>query len=56
MEPKMVSVSGEAEGQFRETGSTREFVCDKCGHKHVNAGLREYVSVSDSLNAEKQDK
>jgi len=55
MEPKRVSVSGEPQGQFRETASTREFVCDKCGHKQVNAGLSEYVSTTDSVNQEKQE-
>jgi DNA-directed RNA polymerase subunit M/transcription elongation factor TFIIS len=50
MEPEKGSVSVEAQGQFKETASTREFVCDKCGHKHVNAGLNEYVSASDSVS------
>lgn len=55
MEPERVSVSGEPQGEFRETASTREFVCDKCGHKHVNAGLNEYASVGDSVSQEKQE-
>jgi DNA-directed RNA polymerase subunit M/transcription elongation factor TFIIS len=55
MEPKMAGLNGEAKGQFRQTGSTRVFVCDKCGHKEVKEGLDEYVPVSDSVSAEKQE-
>lgn len=54
MEPEKVGLDGEAKGQFRQTGSTRIYICDKCGHKEVNQGRDEYVPVSDSVTAEKQ--
>jgi hypothetical protein len=55
MEPEMVGLDGEAKGQFRQTGSTRIYVCNKCGHKQVNVGLNEYVDISDSVSHEKEE-
>ena len=50
MENQMVGINGESLGDFRQTATNREYICDKCGHKAVSAELNEYVPVSDSVN------
>ena len=32
----------ESKHPFRETSSMRDLICDYCGHKQKNAGLKEY--------------
>ena len=37
-----VGVDLEAKDPFRETSSMRDLICDYCGHKQKNAGLKEH--------------
>ncbi len=55
MEPEFVGIDGEGKEDFRQTGTNREYVCDKCGHKAVSASINEYVPLSDSVSQEKQE-
>ena len=32
----------EIKGDFRETASMRDLICDHCGHRQKNAQLKEY--------------
>lgn len=38
-----VSIAREPKPNFRQTGSTRELICDYCGQRRINAGFNEYV-------------
>jgi hypothetical protein len=44
-------VSTEPKGQFRETGSIREYECDICGHKQKAAKQTQNVDVKDKVSA-----
>jgi len=44
-------VSTEPKGQFRETGSIRDYECDICGHKQKAAKQTQNVDVKDKVSA-----
>ena len=45
------SVSTEPKGQFRETGSIRDYECAICGHKQKAAKQTQNVDVKDKASA-----
>ena len=45
------STSAEPKGQFRETGSIREYECAICGHKQKAAKQTQKVAVKDRVSA-----
>jgi hypothetical protein len=44
-------VSAEPKGQYRETGSIRDYECDICGHKQKAAKKAQTVDVKHKVSA-----
>jgi hypothetical protein len=44
-------VSAEPKGQYRETGSIRDYECDICGHKQKAAKKAQSVEVKHKVSA-----